>query len=325
MRASRLISLLLLLQNRGHATAAELADELGVSTRTVYRDLEALGSAGIPVTTERGPGGGCRLLGGYRTQLTGLDAGEAGALFMSGLPGPAAELGLGSSLARAQRKVLAALPARLREAACLADQRFHLDPRAWFQPQPAHPALEALASAVWRDRSVRFSYERGDGRAVEREADAVSLTLKSGFWYLVARVGSLLRVYRVSRMSEVAVSEVEFVRDPAFDLASFWSSWSSDFEAGLDAIPVTVRVAPAAQARVAQMGDPATRPPADSESTLESDGWLRRTLVFEKLEYALAQLLGFGAEVEVIEPAELRAQLAEAALRLSELYAGSEA
>ena len=325
MRARRLISLLLLLQNRGHGTAAELADELGVSARTIYRDLEALGSAGIPVTTERGPGGGCRLLGGYRTQLTGLDSGEAEALFLSGLPGPAAELGLGSLLARAQSKVLAALPARLREAARLADQRFHLDPRNWFQPQPAHPALETLAQAVWSDRRVRFAYERGDGRVVEREADAVALALKSGFWYLVARVGSDLRVYRVSRLSAVGVSEDEFKRDPGFDLGAFWAAWASRFEDGLAGVAVTVRVSPAAQPRVAQLGDPATRPPANTAPTLDGDGWQRRVLVFEKLEYARAQLLGFGAGVEVLEPAELRAQMAGSARELSDLYAGAPA
>jgi predicted DNA-binding transcriptional regulator YafY len=321
MRARRLISLLLLLQSRGHATAAELADELEVSARTVYRDLEALGSAGIPVTTERGPGGGCRLLGGYRTPLTGFDAGEAEALFLSGLPGPAAELGLGSLLGRAQRKVLAALPARMREAALIADQRFHLDPRGWFQEQPAHPALEALASAVWRDRRVAFDYLRVDGRAVEREADALALTLKAGLWYLVARVGIETRVYRVSRVTRVRVSEVGFARDPAFDLAAFWSKWAADFESGLAAIPVTVRIAPAALARVERMGDPFTRAPAAPAPQVDADGWTRRVLVFEKLEYAVSGLLGFGADVEVVEPAELRARLVEAARALGRLYA----
>jgi predicted DNA-binding transcriptional regulator YafY len=324
MRARRLISLLLLLQNRGHGTAAELAGELGVSIRTVYRDLEALGSAGIPVTTERGPGGGCRLIGGYRTQLTGLDAGEAEALFLSGLPGPAAELGLGSLLARARTKVLAALPARLREAARLADQRFHLDPRNWFEPQPEHPALELLAQAVWSDRRVRFAYARGDGRAVEREVDAVALALKSGFWYLVARVGGELRVYRVSRISEAAVCDASFARDPDFALGAFFADWAARFEDGLAAVPVLVRVAPGAQERVARMGDPARRPPADVEPKLDGDGWQRRVLVFEKLEYARAQLLGFGAEVEVLEPAELRAELREAARGVAALYAGAD-
>jgi predicted DNA-binding transcriptional regulator YafY len=320
MRAHRLISLLLLLQTKGHGTAAELADELGVSVRTVYRDLEALGSAGIPVTTERGPGGGCRLLGGYRTQLTGLDSGEAEALFLSGLPGPAAELGLGGLLARAQRKVLAALPARLRMAASLAEQRFHLDSRGWFQRQAAHPALAALASAVWGDRRVRFTYARGKGGAVEREGDAVALTLKAGLWYLVAGVGGGLRVYRVSRMSAVEVSEVEFARDPAFDLAAFWAKWASDFEQSLAALPVLIRVAPAAERWLAKIGDPLTRAPAQPDATPDDDGWTRRVLVFEKLEYARTALLGFGANVEVLEPAELREQMRDGAHRLAELY-----
>jgi predicted DNA-binding transcriptional regulator YafY len=325
VRARRLISLLLTLQNRGHATAAELAEELGVSLRTVYRDLEALGSAGVPVTTERGPGGGCRLLGGYRTQLTGLDAGEAEALFLAGLPGPAAELGLGSLLARAQRKVLAALPARLRAAASLANQRFHLDARRWFEPAPEHPALETIAVAVWSDRVLRFAYERNDGQRVAREADAIALGLKAGLWYFVGRVGGDLRVYRVSRMSEAAVGEREFARDPAFDLRAFWDAWAKRFEEGLDSIPVTVRVAPGAEDRVARLGNPALRPPADAPATPDGDGWLRRTLVFEKLEYAESALLGFGAAVEVVEPVELRARLRARAAEIAALYGAAPA
>jgi len=321
MRARRLLSLLLLLQNRGHATAAALAEELGVSLRTVYRDLDALSAAGVPVTTERGPGGGCRLLNGYRTQLTGLDAGEAEALFLAGLPGPAAELGLGSLLARAQRKVLAALPARLRAAASLADQRFHLDARNWFAAAPEHPALETVALAVWSDRAIRFAYARNDGAHVEREADAIALGLKAGLWYFVGRVGGEHRVYRVSRMTEVELRAQAFARDPAFDLRAFWAEWMARFEASLEAIPVTVRVAPGAAERVARLGNPAQRPPADAPPTPDGDGWLRRTLVFEKLEYAETQLLGLGAAVEVVEPAELRARLRARAAEIASLYA----
>jgi predicted DNA-binding transcriptional regulator YafY len=323
VRARRLLSLVLLLQNRGHGTASQLADELGVSLRTIYRDLEALGSAGIPIATERGPGGGVRLLHGYRTQLTGLDAGEAEALFLAGLPGPAAELGLGSLLARAQRKVLAALPARLRAAAALADQRFHLDARGWFQPAAEHPALEALAAAVWSDRRVRFDYQRGDGRRVEREVDAIALGLKAGNWYLVGRIGAELRVYRVSRISSPRASTAEFARDPDFRLAAFWRDWTVKFESGLAAVPVEVRVAPAAIGYVAKLGDPARRPPADRAPTLDGDGWQRRTLVFEKLDYAESALLGLGAEVEVVEPVELRLRIAARAAAVQALYAGA--
>jgi predicted DNA-binding transcriptional regulator YafY len=325
VRARRLLTLLLLLQNRGRGTAAELADELGVSLRTVYRDLEALGAAGIPIATERGPGGGCRLLHGYRTQLTGLDAGEAEALFLAGLPGPAAELGLGSLLARAQRKVLAALPARLRSAAALADQRFHLDTRGWFQPAPDHPALETLAGAVWSDRRVRFAYERTDGARVTREVDALALGLKAGFWYLVGRVATDVRVYRVSRVSEVEVTEAEFARDPDFDLRVFWRDWAAGFEAGLPGVPVTVRVAPSATHWVERLGDPVRRAAAQPAPTVDTDGWQRRTLVFEKLEYAESALLGLGAAVEVVAPEELRSRVRERAAEIAHLYERSEA
>jgi predicted DNA-binding transcriptional regulator YafY len=313
---------LLLLQNRGHGTAAELAGELGVSARTVYRDLEVLSSAGVPIATERGPGGGCRLLNGYRTRLTGLDAGEAEALFLAGLPGPAAELGLGSALAGAQRKLLAALPPRLRAAASLADQRFLLDPRGWFQATASHPALETLASAVWSDRRVRFGYERNDGRRVVREVDALALALKGGFWYLVARVDASAdaRVYRVSRMSDVEVLETVFARSADFDLAGFWAAWAERFETGLPSVSVTVRVSPGASERVERLGDPVRRPPAGPLPTPGDDGWLRRLLVFEKLEYAESALLGLGAEVEVLEPAELRTRLAARAAAVAALY-----
>ncbi|MFI5316286.1 MAG: helix-turn-helix transcriptional regulator [Myxococcota bacterium] len=319
MRARRLISLLLLLQSRGHATASELAEELGVSLRTVYRDLEALGAAGIPVSTERGPGGGCRLLHGYRTQLTGLDAGEAEALFLAGLPGPAAELGLGSLLAGARRKVMAALPAPLRAAASLADQRFHLDTRGWFQAVAEHPALESLAAAVWSDRRVRFDYERPDGKRVTRECDALALGLKAGLWYLVGRLERDLRVYRVSRAARVTALD-EFERDPSFDLGAFWTDWTARFERGLPAIPVTVRVRPDAAAWVEKLGDPARRAPALPGPTPDRDGWLRRTLVFEKLEYAESALLGLGAAVEVVAPEELRERIAAGAAEVSALY-----
>jgi predicted DNA-binding transcriptional regulator YafY len=321
MRARRLLSLLLLLQNRGHGTAAELAEELGVSLRTVYRDLEALSTAGVPVATERGPGGGCRLLHGYRTQLTGLDAGEAEALFLAGLPGPAAELGLGSYLARAQRKLLAALPARLRAAASLADQRFHLDSRGWFQPAPEHPALETLAGAVWSDRRVRFDYERNDGARVTREADALALGLKAGLWYLVARLDGELRVYRVSRISGVTVTDTPFTRDPRFALAAFWNEWAARFEASLAGVEVTVRVSPVALGWIERLGDPVRRAAALPAPTPDGDGWMRRSLVFEKLEYAESQLLGLGAGVEVVAPAELRERIRARAGEIAALYA----
>ena len=183
MRASRLVSVLLLLQSRGGLTASQLADELEVSVRTIYRDVEALSASGVPIYADRGPLGGIRLVDGYRTRLTGLTQSEAESLFLSGLPGPAAELGLGTVVAAARLKVLAALPPELRSRATRLSQRFHLDAPGWFQSSEAVPHLADLAAAVWDDHQVELRYDRGD-RIVERTVAPLGLVLKGGVWYL---------------------------------------------------------------------------------------------------------------------------------------------
>src|SRR6059058_3412157 len=185
VRASRLISLLLLLQTRGQLTAAELAERLEVSERTIQRDADALAAAGVPVEAVRGPAGGYRLAGGYRTRLTGLTADEADALFAAGMPGPAAELGLGGELAAARLKLLAALPQELQERATRSSRLFHLDTRGWFRAEDTVPHLPALAAAVWQGCRARIRY-RERGRVVQRTIDPLGLVLKGGAWYLVA-------------------------------------------------------------------------------------------------------------------------------------------
>jgi predicted DNA-binding transcriptional regulator YafY len=183
VRASRLVSLLLLLQARGGMTAAELARELEVSVRTIHRDVEALGAAGVPIFAERGPHGGIRLVDGYRTRLTGMTTEEADALFLSGLPGPAAELGLGTVVTAARLKVLAALPTELRGRASRLLERFHLDAAGWFRAGEAVPHLAAIAQCVWDGRRLEMDYDRGD-RTVTRTLDPLGLVLRraSGTW-----------------------------------------------------------------------------------------------------------------------------------------------
>ncbi len=305
MRATRLVSLLLLLQTRGQLTAAEIAEKLEVSIRTVHRDVESLTAAGVPVEALRGPAGGYRLAGGYRTRLTGLTADEAEALFAAGISGPAAELGLGGELAAARLKLLAALPHELQERATRASRLFHLDTRGWFRAEDRVPHLPALSAAVWRGCRVRLRYREG-GRVVQRTIDPLGLVLKGGAWYLVARRSAGMRVYRVSRVASVRPLEDSFERPPEFELAVFWEQWSQNFEQTLPRVEVTVRV------------DDAVRRFLPGEPRIEADG--RTVVAFQHLGDAYRELLRFGSQVEVLEPAELRARVAETGREVAALY-----
>ncbi|MGV9313456.1 helix-turn-helix transcriptional regulator [Streptomyces sp. NPDC003691] len=189
MRAARLIKMVLLLQSRPSMTGAELARELEVSERTVTRDALALSEAGVPVYADRGRAGGYRLVGGYRTRLTGLGRSEAEALFLSGLPGALREMGLEDAASAARLKVSAALTPSLSDAPHSAAQRFHLDAPGWYQEPETPPLLAPLADAVWGDRRVTVAYENRGGARVERVLEPHGLVLKAGVWYLCARVG----------------------------------------------------------------------------------------------------------------------------------------
>ncbi|MEA2513935.1 MAG: hypothetical protein QOJ59_3422, partial [Thermomicrobiales bacterium] len=228
MRASRLLSILLLLQTRGRMTAQALADELEVSVRTVYRDVDSLSAAGVPVYGDRGPDGGYQLLDGYRTRLTGLTADEAESLFLAGVPGPAAELGLGTVLAAAQLKLMAALPPELRSRAGRIRERFHLDAPGWFQDAEQPPYLAAVADAVWNQKRLRVRYQRWGGE-VERALDPLGLVLKGGAWYLVGAVAGQERTYRISRILELETLDERCERPEGFDLVGYWTTWSEQF------------------------------------------------------------------------------------------------
>ena len=302
MRATRLVSLLLLLQLRGQLTASELAGHFQVSVRTIHRDVEALAAAGVPVAAVRGPAGGYRLARGYRTKLTGLTAAEAEALFVA--PAPAAELGLGGVLTNARLKVLSALPSELQERASRASRYFHLDTRRWFRAEDTVPHLPTIASATWRGLRLDTRYREGR-KVVQRTLDPLGLVLKGGAWYLVARRSAGMRVYRVSRFAAVRIREDAFVRPEGFELAEYWEEWSRNFEASLHRVEIRVRVS-----------DPVRRfLPPDARS----DGGAY-TLMFPDLDDAFRELLRFGPDAEVLDPPELRDRLAAAAREVAALY-----
>jgi predicted DNA-binding transcriptional regulator YafY len=305
VRASRLVSFLLVLQTRGQLTAVELAERLEVSERTVQRDAQALAAAGIPIVSVRGPAGGYRLERGYRTKLTGLDAAEAEALFV----GPAAELGLGRELAAARLKLLAALPAEVQERAGLAARLFHVDTRGWFREEDRVPHLPVIAGALWRGRRLEIRYREG-ATVVSRRLDPLGLVLKAGVWYLLAQRRGEERVYRVSRIVSARERAEPAARPDGFDLAAAWAGRSEAFERSRTRIEVTLRITRGQvrylrAARIVEDGEPPTV-----------------IAQFEGLEHAFRALLAYGPRAEVLAPRELRERIAAAAAETVAVYAG---
>jgi predicted DNA-binding transcriptional regulator YafY len=305
MRASRLVSFLLVLQTRGQLTAAELAERLEVSERTVQRDAQALAAAGVPIASVRGPAGGYRLERGYRTKLTGLDAAEAEALFV----GPAAELGLGRELAGARLKLLASLPAEVQERASRASQLFHVDTRGWFREEDRAPCLPTIAAALWRDRRLDIRY-RESNATVSRRLDPLGLVLKAGVWYLLARRRGEERVYRVSRVVSARERAEPRTRPEGFDLAEAWTARSEAFERTRASIEVTLRVP---RSEIRYLRDP----------RIVDDGEPATVVArFQGLAQAYHGLLAYGPDAEVLAPVELRERIARAAAETAAIYAG---
>jgi predicted DNA-binding transcriptional regulator YafY len=310
VRASRLVTLLFTLQRRRGATAAELARELEVSERTVYRDVAALSSAGVPLWTEPGRGGGIRLVDGWRTRLDGLTAQEAAAIFAVGAPQVLAELGMSAALAGAQAKLLATLPAELREHASTVAERFHLDAPGWFHTPQQVTQLAAVAEAVWEQRTLRISYRRRADEVV-RTIDPLGLVLKAGTWYVAARSNDAVLTYRVDRIVAADPTGELFERPGGFDLVEWWAGAASRFEGQM--LRATVRL------RVGRRGLKILPMAADHDAALraiahagepDGEGWREVELDVENVQVAAGQLTALGGEVEALDPPELRAALA---------------
>jgi predicted DNA-binding transcriptional regulator YafY len=318
MRASRLVSILLLLQARGRMTAADLAAELEVSVRTIYRDVDSLHAAGIPLYGDAGHRGGYQLLDGYRTRLTGLSADEAKALSLAGLPGPAAELGLGSVLAAAQLKIRAALPPALAAQVGQVQDRFHLDASSWYGQTDDVPFLPAVADAVWRGRALQVRYRRWKAPTdVDRLLEPYGLVLKGGRWYLVA--GPRPATFRVDQILELTELTDEFTIPSSFSLAGYWQSYKSEFLDRLYAGSATVCLTAAG---LAGLSGPAAEAVART-GTLEPDGRTRAEVPMESLDMARREFLGLGADIEVLAPPELRDAIATTARATAARYAES--
>jgi predicted DNA-binding transcriptional regulator YafY len=321
MRADRLLSIVLLLQAHGHLTSRELAGRLEVSERTIHRDMEALSFAGIPVVAERGAGGGWSLLGDYRTSLTGLNEAELQSLFVTKPARLLADLNLEKAAEGAMLKLLASLPAAHRRGVEYARQRIHVDVTGWQRPEESAPLLHTLQDAVWQERRLRLTYQRGDCDAVERVVDPLGLVAKGSVWYLVGAVGDDVRSYRVSGVRSAELTGEPAVRPEGFDLAAFWEQSAEKFRAHLGQYRLLARarreIVPRLRfagrfARVESVGEP------------DAEGWVEVALRFDVEEMACEYALGFGTALEVLEPESLRAKVLAAARDVVELY-GREA
>ncbi|MCP2337810.1 helix-turn-helix transcriptional regulator [Actinomadura rupiterrae] len=323
MRAGRLVSILLMLQTRGRVTARELAEALEVSVRTIYRDVEALGAAGVPLYGEPGHDGGYRLLDGFRTRLNGLTENEAESLFLTGLPGPAAELGLGAIVTAAQLKLMSALPDELRDRAERVSERFHLDAPGWYRDPDSTPYLANVADAVWNDRRVRLRYLRWERpRELTREVDPLGLVLKGGHWYLVGRTGDRVRTYRVSRILELDVTDDRFERPAGFDLVAHWDASLATFDERRLRMSAHLRLSQDVLSQLHEFLDGAAvrAAQATARTAAEEDGWVEVTIPVESVDQAVLDLLRLGAEAEVIGPPELRARMSETVAALAVRY-----
>jgi len=311
VRADRLLSLALLLQARGTATARALAGELGVSVRTVYRDLAALSAAGVPVVTEAGPGGGCRLMEGYRFPLRGLRPDEAEALLILGVPAVLHELGLAGALTTAHRQIRVT-------AGVGSGALVHLDMPRWFGGQEEVPCLRDLAQALRLGRKLAIRYPPPDREP--RVVGPLGLVNKAGTWYLVAHCGAHsgagagvgagdIRVFRAGRVSAARILAEPAERPAGFELAAFWARWSAEFEASRPRLEVRLAASPGALAAFGEVFGAAAAPALEAAEPPDPDGWRVLTLSFEHERAAVHRLAGFGDQVEILDPPSVRAEL----------------
>lgn len=319
MRADRLLSLMILLQTRGRMSAGQLAVELEVCERTIYRDIVALSTAGVPVYGEAGPNGGYQLLDSYRTNLTGLSEGETRALFMLNMPGPLAKLGLSQNLKAAMLKLTAALPESRRQDEERVRQRYFIDSSWWSQADEPLPHLQTIQQAVWEDRKLVITYVPLFDVQIERLVDPYGLAAKSGSWYLVFGRGGRVRARRVADLLEAHLCPEKFERPADFDLGEFWERWCVEEQQSTAGYPVTVRVTKKALPSVIRRFGSVVRDQL-AEAPEDEDGSRIVILYFRWIDEARDRLLPFGSGIEVLEPFALRASLADTAEQTARLY-----
>jgi predicted DNA-binding transcriptional regulator YafY len=320
MRADRLISLLMLLQSNRKMTARQLASTLEVSTRTIYRDIDALSFAGIPIYGETGPGGGFGLVDSYRTTLTGLSDLERQALFMVSIPAPLSQLGFGDELRTALLKLSAALPDTSRDESERVHQRIFLDSTWWNQTVGTLPYLQELYKAIWDDHPIRISYQFVGNFTFEQIVDPYGLVAKAGIWYLVYKYHGRIRVLTVKELTDVSIISETFMRSSDFNLQLFWKDWCKQQELSQKFYTTIAFVNSKILPQIKnEFGGPKLLKD-DKYLDHKRPGWVAVELAFRSLPDARTRLLPFGGSIEVLIPLPLRLSLQDYAKQISAVY-----
>ena len=319
MRADRLLSMLMLLQDRGTLTAGKLAAELEVSERTIYRDMDALSTAGVPVYAERGPGGGCSLIDSYRTDLTGLTRDEVRALFMLSIPAPLAELGVDQDLKAALLKLSAALPEVYRPEGIRVRQRIHLDPTAWFHQEIRVPHMHTLQQGLFQNRKLKLTYRLAFDAQVEHIVEPYGLVAKTNLWYLIFSRADVIFVRKLADVLDAELTQEKFDYPPDFDLVKFWMDWCGVYENNQPQFTTHVRLRPDLVRMLQYFQDPLVTD-ISGEPEIDGDGWHNLIMHFETFEAARKRLLNFGGAVEVLEPEALRRSVQDFAKQIIKTY-----
>ncbi|ASJ73278.1 helix-turn-helix transcriptional regulator [Granulosicoccus antarcticus] len=320
MRADRLINILTTLQACGRATASGLAAENNVSLRTIYRDIDALTSSGIPVYAERGSQGGYRLLNGYKVQLNGMSSVEASALFLSGLGDTATGLGLDAAILSAERKFAAALPQAMRNDMSQLRKRFHLDAPGWFNETEQPVFLQATFEAVWHKQRLRIRY-RSWRREQTIDLAPLGIVLKGGAWYLVAQSDKNPRTYKISRILSLEVPDGSFSALADFDLAKYWEENTERLDADMHAEIAHVRVSPLGLQILPELCSSYARRKLTLVGELDADGWQEITMPVGSTHLAVSEFLRLGNELEVLSPESLRKAMRTTVQELVTRYA----
>ncbi len=319
MRADRLLSILMLLQKNGQMSARALAEELAVSERTIYRDMDALCVAGVPVYSEPGANGGYALVDSYRTTLTGLNEDEVQALFMLSIPAQLEELGVSRTLRSALLKLSTALPDSHRQDEMQVRQRFYLDAAWWQQGENRLPHLRTIHQAVWQDCNLTVTLRLPFATEVQRTISPYGLVAKAGEWYLVCGRRQGVRVYRVSDLVDVCLTDEKFTRPQDFDLVSYWEAWCAEREAGFSSYTAVLHIAPTLIPYLHHTFGRQIR--LKIEAALpDADGWITLELTFPSFFAAREKILGLGSGIEVLEPASLRLSVLDFAKQIVVLY-----